>query len=143
MAAPTGETFGAALGWQAGVIEDDHRSGKVSGEFGGRVEMPPRRLQVEGEAVPGEKAVAIAPARIVHRARRIAPRCIGRRRGSRLMADAADHRLCSLSCEHFTCVFAIEPGLRDQRARPPVPRRELGQPARLSYWVTRLPFRLD
>ena len=59
------------------MIDDDRRARKVARERGGLAHVPPRRLQVVGQAVALEQRIAVAPARIAHRAGRAGDDCSG------------------------------------------------------------------
>jgi hypothetical protein len=59
-APPAREASGVRSAWQAGMVEDDGRGREVPGERGGGVEMPPGRLQVEGQAVALQQGHSLA-----------------------------------------------------------------------------------
>src|SRR5258708_583123 len=133
---PGGEPLGAAVGGQAGVIEDDRRLRKSGRELSRRVEVPPRRLQIERQPVSREQREAVAPALIVHRSgcaarRRVRP--LGR---TRFVPDAAHQRTRRLRSEHVGDVVAVEPRLRHHRARQAVTPGEAAHPFQFADRIT-------
>lgn len=97
------------------MVDDDLRARKVARKRGGFGHMPPRRLQVVGQSISLEECVTLLPARIAHRSR-----CADdsrhlrrRRRGARLLADAANEVEGRVSGQHIGNVVAREPGLAD------------------------------
>ena len=133
----------AAVGRQAGVIDDDGRGREVAGELGRGIEVPPGRLQVEVELVPFEQGEPLPPARTIHRARRAAPGVLPTRRSLRLVAHAPHQWERRLLGQHLAHVRAVEPGLGDHGAGEAVPRSRLVHPARLADGIARVPLGLD
>src|SRR6185436_15101112 len=66
---PASNAFGAAIGRQTRVIEDDGGIGEIARKPCRLREVPPRRLQVEAQMVATELRIARAPLRVRHAAR--------------------------------------------------------------------------
>ena len=87
---------------------------EIGRQLGRRVQVPVRRLQIEGQAVPRQQCVALAPPGIVHRARRAAPRFARIGDGRGFVANAADQGESGLGLEQL-CNAAV----RKAYDRPP------------------------
>ena len=111
----------------------------------GFAEVPPRGLQIERQAVPGEERVAASPRRVGHRAW-LAVLDFGRRGGGGgFVAHAADQRKRGLVGEHVGRIGAVERGMADDGARQAVGGGEFVDPSRFGNGIGSVPlgFHID
>ena len=138
--APAGQSLGAAVGRQPGVIDDDRRRRKIGGKLSRRVEMPPRRLQIVGHSEPLKQRVALAPSGIVHRARRAAFDIAHAHCRRRLVADAAHQRALGVPGQHLRDIGTTRLGMTDAGARQAIVAGHRLDPARFRHRIGAIPF---
>ena len=139
-ALPSGDPRGAAIYGQPRVIENDGRFRVRVREQHRLVKVPPRRLEIEAQAMPGEQREPRAPSLVGHAARRTVA---GRGVRARFVADPAHEREGGLALEHRRGIVAVEPRLCDGDRRQ---SRLAPQPfdvMHLPHRVARVPLRFD
>ena len=90
-----------------------------------------------------QQGVAVAPARIIHRAGEAPARLAGRGRRAWLVAYAAQKRAARVFGQHCGDIGIVERGVRDDGARQAVGRMHALEPARLGDGRGPVPLRLD
>ncbi len=141
--APAGQAFRAAVGGQAGVVEDDPGLRKVARQRSRLLEVPPGRLQVERQPILCEQGEAALPGGVAHRPRRVFLHSIRRGGRSRLVADAADAWERDMAREHRFDLGIVEAPAGDDAVREAFRGDHLGEPAALADRVARVPLGLD
>ena len=125
------------------MVDDDLRAGKVARQIGRGVEVPPRRLQIEGQAVPVQGRVAAPPARVVHRTGFAAPRLGRRSRRTGLVPDAAGEGALGLPGDRVGRRLAVERRVGDDPAREAVTGGDRFEPSRFRHRRGPVPLGLD
>ncbi len=140
--APAREPLCAAVRGQERVIDDNRRLRMPGDQVHELGRMPPRRLQLEVQAMARQQRIASLPLRIGHGARGPLFDTVGRGRRCRLMSYAPHQREGSVAGQHVLNVAAIEEGAGNMSGRRTVGRGDLAHPAALGDGIGFVPLSL-